>query len=67
MNNAEITRTIWNRIHSIAVTIDPIKLIGDAVVENKNRPLSKSEQQNAVNIYRKICKGINKKSKIQGE
>ena len=67
MTKPEIKRALWDRIHSIAVTIDPIQLIGIATVENDERPMSKSERQCAVNEYRKIRKELLKKSKKRDE
>ena len=63
MNNAEIKQEIWRRVYSVAVAIDPILLVGMAVVENDGRPLSKSESKQAQNQYRKILKEIIKKYK----
>ena len=63
MTKAQIKRMIWNRIHSIAVNIDPIKLVGSAIVEDENRPASRAEMQNAESACREIRAAILKKSK----
>ena len=67
MNKAEIKRTIWNRIHSVAVTIDPVCVIGSAIIADENSPMTKSERMHAQNEYRKIRKQILKKSKKREE
>ena len=63
MNSTEIKNKIWDKIHKLAVGIDPVQLIGVDTIWWDGRQPSKSESQQAQNQHRKILKEILKKSK----
>lgn len=67
MNLKQIDRKIYERLHSLAISIDPIRLIGEFVVEVENRPLTKKELQDVGKRYNKILKELQKKSKLSKE